>query len=130
MAHLLALPAKLHLSGEDYLTVQSIYRGWAFLGGFEIGAVLLTFVWTLQEHDHRQRFTPLFTALSCLVVSLAIFFLFTFPANRATRNWTELPHDWKTVRLHWEYSHAVRALLNLASFCLLLKMLLREAFGH
>ena len=32
MAHLFELPNKIHLSREDYLTVQQIYRGWALLG--------------------------------------------------------------------------------------------------
>jgi hypothetical protein len=31
-AHLLELPNKLGLSKDEYLTVQQIYRGWAYLG--------------------------------------------------------------------------------------------------
>src|SRR5512145_1452610 len=32
LAHLLELPNKMTLSREEYLTVQQIYRGWAWLG--------------------------------------------------------------------------------------------------
>jgi hypothetical protein len=32
LAHLLALPNKIHLPREDYLVVQQIYQSWALLG--------------------------------------------------------------------------------------------------
>ena len=31
-AHVLELPNKLRLPREDYLLVQKLYRGWAYLG--------------------------------------------------------------------------------------------------
>jgi len=116
LAHLLALPGKIHLSAQNYLTVQGIYRGWAWLGVFELGAIVLMLVWTIQEYHHSGHFACLFTAMSCLIVSAAIFFVFTFPANRATHNWTTLPLNWQELRKHWEYSHAVRALQMLIKY--------------
>lgn len=127
VAHLLALPAKMRLSAQDYLTVQGIYRGWAWLGVFELAAIVLTLVWTIREYHHSGNFAFLFTAGSCLIVSIAIFFLFTFPANSATHNWIKLPLNWLDLRKQWEYSHAIRALLNLASVSLLLAMLLKNS---
>lgn len=126
IAHLLALPGKIHLPAQDYLTVQSIYRGWAWLGVFELGAIVLMVVWTIQEYHHTKEFAFLFAAASCLVVSTAVFFLFTFPANKATFNWTRLPLHWQELRRQWEYSHAVRAMLNLVSFFLLMVMMVRK----
>lgn len=126
MAHLLALPGKIHLQAADYLTVQHIYRGWAFLGICEFGAIILTIIWTVQEHRNKYRFGLLFIAVSLLVVSMTIFLLFTFPANQATANWTKLPGHWEALRKQWEYSHAVRAVLNLLSLSLLVWMLLRK----
>jgi hypothetical protein len=126
MAHLLALPGKIHLPAADYLTVQHIYSGWAFLGICEFGAIILSIIWTIQEQRHMRWFGWLFTATSLLVVSMAIFFLYTFPANQATANWTKLPGHWEALRKQWEYSHAVRAGLNLLSVSLLLWMLLRR----
>ena len=129
IAHLLALPGKIHLPAQEYLTVQSIYRGWgwAWLGVFELGALVLTVVWTIQEYHHSEEFAYLFTAASCLLVSTAVFFLFTFPANRATDNWTRLPLHWQELRSQWEYSHAVRAVLNLVSFFLLMVMMVKKS---
>jgi hypothetical protein len=42
---------------------------------------------------------------------LAVFFLWTYPANQATGNWTSTPMAWKRLRSEWEYSHAVNALI-------------------
>jgi hypothetical protein len=124
MAHLLELPGKINLSKEDYQTVQGIYRGWAWLGIFEFGAILLTFIWTIAERKRKEIFLLLLVALSCFIVSIIIFFIFTFPANNATVNWTQLPNDWELLRKRWEYSHAARALLNLGGFsCLLIALL-------
>ena len=47
-----------------------------------------------------------------LAANLTIFFIWTFPANQATGNWTVMPADWEALRNQWEYSHAVNALLT------------------
>ena len=53
LAHLLALPNKIHLSREDYLTVQQIYRGWALLGIADIGALISTLVLAVRSRERR-----------------------------------------------------------------------------
>jgi hypothetical protein len=126
MAHLLELRVKINLSKENYLAVQSIYSGWAFLGIFEILAVLLVLLWALEVHRQKKIFPFLLIAVICFIVSLAIFFIFTFPANVATSNWTHLPANWELLRKRWEYSHALHAVLNFIGFCLLLVALLKE----
>mgnify|MGYP001546022963 CR=1 FL=1 len=94
MTHLFELPAKIKLSKADYQLVQGIYRGWAWLGIAEIGAILLTFAWTIIERKEKHRYPFLLAALICFIISIAIFFAFTFPANGATSNWTQLPVNW------------------------------------
>ena len=44
-----------------------------------------------------------------IVANLAIFFVWTFPANQATNNWTVVPKNWNKLRIQWEYSHAAHA---------------------
>ncbi len=126
LAHLFALPGKIDLSKDDYLVVQRIYRGWAWLGMLEIGTIILTLIWAISERKKKNIFPWLVTALIIFVVSLVIFFMFTFPANQATTNWTTLPPDWETLRKNWEYSHAVRAVLNLIGFSFLIAVLLKN----
>jgi uncharacterized membrane protein len=126
MAHLLELPRKMDLSLADYRTVQQLYRGWAWLGIFEIGAFILTLLLAITEGRNKKSFRLLITSLVCFVIAIIIFFFYTFPANRATSNWTELPANWSALRTRWEYSHAVRALLYLVGLCSLLLAFVRK----
>jgi hypothetical protein len=118
-AHVLELPRKMALSEPDYLVAQSLYRGWA-LAGIVIVATLLAEValaW-LTRHDGR-RFTLAAAAAISTLATLAIFFIWTQPANSATDNWTTLPDDWQSLRRQWEYSHAAGAAFALAALALL-----------
>ncbi len=126
MTHLLELRGKISMSQQNYFVVQGIYSGWAWLGIFEIGAILLTFIWTIAERKNNKIFSLLLFALIIFVVSLTLFFMFTFPSNTATANWTEVTSNWKILRERWEYSHAVRAILNLVGFCLLILAVLKN----
>lgn len=127
MAHLLALPNKIHLPADDYLTVQQIYRGWALLGVPIIAALLSTVALTLGL---RGQGTPMVLALIATLsigASLLIFFLATYPVNQATQNWTLLPENWESLRRQWEYSHAAGALLYLIALAsLVLSVLSRR----
>jgi hypothetical protein len=53
----------------------------------------------------------------CVALSLAIFFIWTYPANQATDNWVTIPADWEHLRWQWEYSHAANALITFVAFC-------------
>ena len=120
LAHLYELPHKIHLSSEDYLTVQQIYRGWALLGVVILGAVLSTAAHLTVLHLRRQPWLLAAVGLACLITGQAVFWAFTFPANQETSNWTMLPNNWTHLRAQWEYSHAAGALLNLSAFLALL----------
>jgi hypothetical protein len=118
-AHVLELPRKMALSEPDYFVAQSLYRGWA-LSGIVIVATLLAEValaW-LTRHDGRPLMLTAAAGVSTLV-TLAIFFIWTQPANSATANWTRLPDDWQSLRRQWEYSHAAGAAFALAALAFL-----------
>lgn len=116
-AHLLALPNKIALPAEQYFVAQGAYRGWALLGIVLLGALIAQFSLAVLVFHQRRPFALAALAFVCLGVSLLIFFVWTYPANVATNNWTQIPADWETFRRHWEYSHAVNALLVFAAFC-------------
>jgi magnesium-transporting ATPase (P-type) len=126
MTHLLELRVKINLSKEDYQTVQRIYTGWQWLEIFEIGTILLILMWTIIYRKVKSIYPLLLLACICFIISLAIFFLFTFPANQATHNWTNLPAHWNELRSTWEYSNVVRALLSLIGFSILIATLLKR----
>jgi hypothetical protein len=126
-AHLFALPNKIDLDEVTYFITQNIYRGWALLGIVLIGAVLANLA--LAVAIRRQRAAFIFTLINllCLLATLAIFFSFTFPANQATSNWTEVPANWEQLRWQWEVSHAVNAGITFLGFCsLTISLLVRE----
>ncbi len=120
MAHLLELPNKINLSREDYLKVQQIYRGWALLGFVVVGALLSTLALTITVRHERTAFILALIAFLCIAGTQVIFWIYTYPANQATNNWTMLPENWAELRRRWEYSHATSAVLNLVALVMLI----------
>jgi Domain of unknown function (DUF1772) len=116
-AHLFTLPNKMDLAQEQYFIVQNIYRGWALLGIVWIGALLANFALAAMLRGRSRPFILALIAGLCVVVMFAIFFIWTYPANQATDNWTTIPANWEQLRRQWEYSHAVNALVTFAAFC-------------
>ncbi|HKU36582.1 MAG TPA: hypothetical protein VJR89_00505 [Polyangiales bacterium] len=113
-AHLLELPNKLGLSADEYLIAQRLYRGWALLGVVVIGALLSTGALVLTLRG-QAGFGAAMVALTCILATQIVFWSTTYPVNVATHNWSMLPVHWKVLRLRWEYSHVVSAILNLAA---------------
>ncbi len=113
-AHVLELPNKLPLPREEYLTVQQVYRGWSRLGYVVIAALLAT-MWLAVVADESSEI-PATIAFIAILMTQVVFWLFTFPVNQRTRNWTRAPEDWERLRDRWEISHAANALLSFIAF--------------
>src|SRR5262245_21402541 len=129
LAHLLELPNKIGLPRDDYFTVQHIYDGWnqlAYVLGFQFLSILASIS---LSRGSRRILWPVIIALAFLVAAQGVFWVFTYPANAATANWTEIPLDWEHWRRQWEYSHAVGAVFQLGSFCALAVAALARARG-
>jgi hypothetical protein len=120
MAHLLELPNKIGLSREEYLVVQQIYNGWQLLGIVIYGALLSMLALTMMVRHQPRVFALTLAAFLCLLAAHALFWIYTFPANKETLYWTVLPENWMALRAQWEYSHAAGAVLNLIAFILLI----------
>ena len=118
-AHLMELVHKMPMSAEEYLTVQRLYRGWAWSGVVIMGALASTLALAVLVRHQAQAFTLTAVAFACLAGTQILFWTFTFPVNQATSNWTELPHHWMQLRQQWEYSHAASAVLNVLALAAL-----------
>lgn len=116
-AHLFELPNKVDLPRDAYLTAQGIYAGWAWFGIIDLAALVLNVLLAVKLRRQRPAFHFAVVAALCFVAFFAIFFVWTFPANQATANWTTLPDDWSGLRRVWESSHAVNAVVILIAFC-------------
>lgn len=115
LAHLFALPNKIGLDKAQYFAVQQIYSGWALLGIVVFGALLSTLALAVALRRDRRPALWALVAFLCIAGTQIIFWSFTFPANQATVNWTEIPANWEALRARWEYSHAAGAILNLTA---------------
>jgi hypothetical protein len=62
-----------------------------------------------------------------LLSAQAVFWLYTYPANAATDNWTAIPDNWETLRKQWEYSHALGAAFQLLAMSALIIAALAHA---
>src|SRR5262245_38807664 len=90
-AHLLELLAKLSLPRDEYIVVQQIYRGWAWLGTVIVAALLATLAAAILGRRQRRVMVLALVALASLAGAHVIFWLLTFPINQATGDWTAVP---------------------------------------
>jgi hypothetical protein len=114
-AHVLEFHRKITFSADNYLMVQSLYTGWAFIGMAIFSALALNGTAAIMLKGQGTPFQWELAATVLLVVSLAIFFIWTFPVNQTTANWTRLPPNWPALRRQWEYSHLANAAVVFAS---------------
>lgn len=116
-AHLFELPNKMALPEQQYLVVQSIYRGWALFGAVIFAAIGANLVAALMLWRRRGPWWSSLAAGLFLAVMLVVFFSWTYPANQATQNWTVTAENWQALRTQWELSHAVSAVLTFTALC-------------
>jgi hypothetical protein len=116
-AHLAELPNKIGLAEEEYFVVQGIYRGWALFGIALFGALFLNLALAILVRRQRAPFRLALSAFLLVAATLAIFFIWTYPANQATSNWTVVPDNWQQLRRTWEYAHATNAVLTFLALC-------------
>lgn len=130
LAHALELPNKIGMSREHYFIMQRAYDGWfrlAYLLAVQLAGILA--VSFLYRAEPRVLW-PALIALGCLVAAQAVFWIWTYPANQATGNWTVQPEDWEILRRNWEYSHLAGAVFQaLAMVALIIAVLRRNPRG-
>lgn len=117
-AHFFALPNKIGLDQAQYFTAQGLYRGWALFGIALFGALFANMSLALMLRHQTTPFRYAAAAFIGIAATLVIFFIWTYPANVATGNWTAVPANWQALRIRWEYSHAINAAITFLSLCL------------
>jgi hypothetical protein len=127
LAHALELPNKIDMPEREYFIVQQAYRGWnqlAYLLVIELISMLAIAIVCRQE---PRVLWPALAAILFLLCAQAVFWIYTYPANVATDNWTAIPADWESLRTRWEYSHALGAAFQvLAMSALIVAVLARS----
>ena len=116
-AHLFELPNKIGLAQEHYFIVQNVYRGWSLFGFVLLAAIVTHAIHVMLVRSQAQVVRLAMFALLLMLANLAIFFVWTFPANQATADWTSVPENWQALRAQWEYSHAANAAVTFLALC-------------
>ena len=65
----------------------------------------------------REPFSLPMIACLTIVASLVVFFIWVYPTNIATNNWTEIPANWEELRTRWEFGHLAGAGLIFIALC-------------
>jgi hypothetical protein len=114
-AHVFEMSAKMKFGRDAYYMTQGLYRGWAWFGVPIIGALIASAATAALPGTRRDR---ILAGLAALLIagSLAIFFIYVYPANQITKEWTAVPANWKGWRTQWEWGHAGSAACMFAAF--------------
>jgi len=125
LAHAFEHPNTLTASRPDYLTLQKIYRGWAFLAVVVFSAAVVTMVLAISNWQEPLLFTGALISSLCVAASLFIFAFITYPVNQATANWTFNPSNSESLRRRWTVSVLASAGLDVVGFVSLVVALVR-----
>ena len=127
LAHAFELPNKIGLSRDEYFIVQKAYRGWNQLAYLLIVELVSMTALAVMLRGQPWVLYPVIAAILFLLAAQGIFWVYTFPANSVTDNWTIVPDEWRALRRQWEYSHAAGALLQVLAMSSLIVAALAQA---
>ena len=113
------------MAQEAYFIAQQIYAGWALFGIVLFGALAANLAHAIMRRLGRSFGYALASSL-LIAANLAIFFVWTFPTNQATNNWTVVPNNGDKLRIQWEYSHAACAVVTFAALVCVVIAVLRQ----
>src|SRR4051812_32015142 len=77
MAHLLELRAKIGMSADEYLIVQKIYFGWAWLGSVVVLALGSTLTLAVAVRDDRLASSLALAAFIAVASTQLVFWRYT-----------------------------------------------------
>jgi hypothetical protein len=125
-AHLAALPNKIAMAQSAYFVAHQIYAGWALFGVVLFGALVANLAHAIMLRKLGRSLGYALASFLLIAANLAIFFVWTFPTNQATNNWTVVPKNWNALRIQWEYSHAANAVVTFAALVCVVIAVLRQ----
>ena len=121
MMDLAALPSVISLAKDDYAAVQYANHSWAWLDLVRLASFFSIVGLLPFEREHNKVIWPIRGAFTAQLLIIVLYVAFTLPINITTFNWTFFPDDnWAWLRIEWEYSHALSAIIGGISFVLLL----------
>jgi hypothetical protein len=121
MMNLAAIPSVISLPRDDYAAVQYANQSWAWLQFIQLASFLSIVGLLFFEREHNRVFWPISGAFIAQLLIIVLYVFFTLPINISTSDWTFFPDsNWSWLRVQWEYTHALSAIIAGISFVLLL----------
>lgn len=129
-SHVLEMPAKLAYPGALWLMLQqTLYGNFRVLGlALDTGALVCALLLAVAVRRRRPALGWTLFGTVCLAGAHATWWAGAAPVNSALAQYTAqtLPADWALLRAQWEYSHSIRAVLQIAAFAALVVSVLAE----
>jgi hypothetical protein len=129
-SHVLQMPAKLAYSGAQWVLLQqTLYGNFRGLGLLiEIGAVACALTLALAVRGRHPSLGWTAFGATCLAGAHAAWWVGALPVNAQLALYTPqaLPVDLAELRLRWEYTHALRFVLQGAALGALVASVLVE----
>jgi hypothetical protein len=129
-SHLASLVSKMRLSPDQYMIAQRAYDAWSLFGIAVFGALLATLWHAYLARGNRRAALLSLLSFFLLGASQVVFWIYTYPMNVASRNWTVLPEQFENVRTQLEYSHAASAIIVFAALVAMLCAALADRPGQ
>jgi hypothetical protein len=133
VAHLMELPAKMHLEPSLYVRLhRTLYPNFGRIAGPAEGLAVVSCtalaLWSRTKRPRPRAFSLTAAAAGSLAAAHGIFWSVVNPVNIEMIKWPldAIPPDWMTYRDRWEYGHATRAFLITSSLAALIASLLAE----
>lgn len=119
----------MRLSPEEYIVAQRAYDAWALFGIAIFGALISTLWHAYVMRGNGAAVLLSLASFLLLCGTQIVFWIYTYPTNVATRNWTSMPDQFEAVRRQWEYSHAVSTVLAFAALVAIILAVLANPRG-
>lgn len=133
-ARFLEMPGKFSYDASLWLTIShALYTGFSTISGYcEIGAVFSAIVLVIALRRHPSAFRWALAGAMCFVAAHAIYWIFLAPVDVTVAASTPgtPPSNWMDLRKQWEYTHTVRAMLQITGLALFLVSILLEVPSH
>jgi hypothetical protein len=122
MMDLAAVPSVISLAKDDYAAVQYANQSWAWLEFIRLASFFSIVGLLFFEREHNRVMWPIRGAFISQLLIIVLYVAFTLPINITTFHWTFFPDStWGWLRIEWEYTNALSAII--AGICFVLMLL-------
>lgn len=130
--HLLEMPTRLTWDATLWVTTtvsEGLYWLFGTIGAFiDVGSWMTASMLVFLVRKRTPAFQWTLAGALFLIAAHILWWLFVFPVNTEIATWTahSAPANWEQWRAQWEYTHAVRAVLQIMGLASLLLSVLLE----